>query len=57
MSMLKEVELSANEREFIPEALKQGVRLDGRKIDQFRQLDLSFGEEYGSATAKLGHTV
>jgi exosome complex component RRP45 len=57
MSMLKEVELSANEREFIPEALKQGVRLDGRRVDQFRELDLSFGEEYGNATVRLGNTV
>ncbi|KIW10802.1 hypothetical protein PV08_10101 [Exophiala spinifera] len=54
--MPREVEISNIERNFILEALEQGVRLDGRTLDQFRNIDLEFGDEYGTVTLRLGKT-
>ncbi|KAK8194574.1 ribosomal protein S5 domain 2-type protein [Phyllosticta capitalensis] len=54
--MPREAELSRNERDFIVQALGENIRLDGRKFDTFRDLDLSFGDEYGVADVKLGKT-
>jgi len=54
--MPREVDISNIERNFILEALQQGVRIDGRSLDQFRKLDLDFAEEYGTVTAGLGKT-
>ncbi|KAA8910235.1 ribosomal protein S5 domain 2-type protein [Sphaerosporella brunnea] len=54
--MPKELEPSTNEKNFILEALKQKLRLDGRNFDSFRPLELSFGHEYGHADVRLGNT-
>lgn len=54
--MPREVDISNIERNFILEALEQDVRVDGRALDQFRSLDLEFGEEYGTVTLRLGKT-
>ncbi|KAK8214667.1 ribosomal protein S5 domain 2-type protein [Phyllosticta capitalensis] len=54
--MPRETELSRNERDFIVQALGENIRLDGRKFDAFRDLDLSFGDEYGVADVKLDKT-
>jgi len=54
--MLKEADLSASERSFILEALQRSVRLDGRGLDEFRPIKLSFGDEYGHAKVQLGKT-
>lgn len=54
--MSKEAQLSVAERDFILEALRENVRLDGRGADQFRPLNLSFGEEYGHVKLQLGKT-
>ncbi|KAF2086477.1 exoribonuclease [Saccharata proteae CBS 121410] len=54
--MPREAELSLNAREFILQALSESVRLDGRNFDQFRDLDLNFGDEYGVADVRLGKT-
>lgn len=54
--MPREVDISNIERSFILEALSQDVRLDGRRLDQWRSLELEFGEEYGTATLRLGKT-
>jgi exosome complex component RRP45 len=54
--MPREVELSNNEREFILSALRQNVRLDGRSSDAYRDIELTFGEEYGLVDVKLGKT-
>ena len=54
--MPKELEPSTNEKQFILEALKQGLRLDGRDFDSFRPLELEFGREYGLADIRLGKT-
>lgn len=54
--MPREVDISNNERNFILEALQQGIRVDGRGLDHFRNLGLDFGDEYGTVTATLGKT-
>ncbi|KAL5357153.1 ribosomal protein S5 domain 2-type protein [Aspergillus floccosus] len=54
--MNKEAPLSVAERDFILNALRQNVRLDGREPDQLRPLTVSFGEEYGHVKVQLGKT-
>ena len=55
--MPREAELSNIERNFILEALsQQNVRLDGRGLQQYRDLNLSFDYDYGSCTVQLGKT-
>ncbi|KAL4925058.1 exosome non-catalytic core subunit RRP45 [Aspergillus undulatus] len=54
--MNKEAPLSIAERDFILDALREDVRLDGRAADQLRPLKLSFGEEYGHVKVQLGKT-
>ena len=54
--MPKELEPSTNEKQFTLEALRQGLRLDGRDFDTFRPLKLSFGHEFGLADVQLGKT-
>lgn len=54
--MSKEAPLSVAERDFILDALHQNVRLDGRGLDQFRPLSVSFGNEYGHVRLRLGKT-
>lgn len=51
-----EADPSNVERNFILEALSQPVRIDGRALDQFRSIELEFGEEYGSASLRMGKT-
>lgn len=54
--MPREIDISNVERSFILEALEQGIRVDGRPLDQFRNIDLKFGDEYGIVTLRLGKT-
>ncbi|KAL4867408.1 hypothetical protein BDV12DRAFT_171370 [Aspergillus spectabilis] len=54
--MNKEASLSIAERDFILDALREDVRLDGRAADQLRPLSISFGEEYGHVKVQLGKT-
>lgn len=49
-------DLSANQRAFILEAIQKNVRLDGRPLEQFRPLDLTFGAEHGHIKVQLGKT-
>ena len=55
-TMSKEAQLSIAERDFILEALHENVRLDGRQPDDYRPLNISFGEEYGHVKLQLGKT-
>ncbi|AMD22819.1 HHR050Wp [Eremothecium sinecaudum] len=41
---------------FVLDVLKQNLRLDGRAFDQFRDVDIKLGEEYGDVTVSLGRT-
>lgn len=54
--MPREAEPSINERAFILEALRENIRLDGRALDAFRNIELSFGDEYGVVDVQLGDT-
>ena len=54
--MPKELEPSNNEKSFILEALSEGIRLDEREFDAFRDLELEFGKDYGLADVRLGKT-
>ena len=54
--MPREADPSINERAFILEALQENIRLDGRPLDAFRELRITFGEEYGVADVQLGKT-
>jgi len=54
--MAKGIEVSSNEKEFVLEALKQGIRVDGRKLDDFRDVEITLGDEYGYVDVKMGKT-
>lgn len=54
--MPSEAPPSTNEREFVLSALQQNVRLDGRAFDQFRPIELAFGDNYGQADVRIGKT-
>ncbi|KAG0231754.1 Exosome complex component RRP45 [Actinomortierella wolfii] len=53
---MKETEPSNNECEFLLQALKDGLRIDGRKFYDFRTLRLSFGSDFGAVEVQLGNT-
>jgi exosome complex component RRP45 len=54
--MAKGIEVSTNEHDFVLEALKQGVRIDGRKFDEFRPVSITLGDEFGYVDVQLGKT-
>lgn len=54
--MPRESEPSLNEKTFVTQALAEGLRLDNRKFDQYRSLQLTFGDEYGVAEVQFGKT-
>ncbi|AGO09866.1 AaceriAAL124Wp [[Ashbya] aceris (nom. inval.)] len=54
--MAKAIEISTSESAFILEALRQNLRLDGRKFDQFRDVEIELGSEYGDVTITMGKT-
>ena len=54
--MPREAEPSLSGKAFLVQALEEGLRLDGRKFEQFRSFGLSFGDEYGVADVKFGKT-
>lgn len=54
--MPREAEPSINERTFVLEALRNYTRLDGRALDAYRPLEISFGDDYGAASVRLGKT-
>jgi exosome complex component RRP45 len=54
--MPRNLEISNVERNFVLEALSQGVRLDGRDMSESREIGLEFGNDYGTVTVNLGQT-
>ena len=54
--MPRGAELSLNEKEFILQALHEEVRLDGRAFEDYRSVELTFGEDYGFVDVSLGKT-
>ncbi|CAM1502932.1 Fc.00g077080.m01.CDS01 [Cosmosporella sp. VM-42] len=55
--MPREAEPSLAEKTFVTQALEEGLRIDGRKFEEFRPLELRFGDEYGVAEVKFGKTM
>ncbi|KAK3366340.1 ribosomal protein S5 domain 2-type protein [Podospora didyma] len=54
--MPREIEPSLNEKQFVLQALQEKFRLDGRQFDQYRPLELTFGDQYGVADVAFGKT-
>lgn len=54
--MPRELEPPTAQKEFVLEALKQGLRTDGRGLLESRPAELIFGEELGSVECKWGKT-
>ncbi|PHH84176.1 hypothetical protein CDD83_2361 [Cordyceps sp. RAO-2017] len=54
--MPREAEPSLSEKTFVSKALEEGLRVDNRKFDQFRPLQLTFGDGYGVADVRCGKT-
>lgn len=54
--MPREADLANVDRAFILEALAQNVRLDGRALDQIRNLDITFNDQFGNCAVQLGKT-
>lgn len=50
------VELSNNEKDFVLGLLKQETRVDGRKLLQLRDVEITFGESLGHVEVSLGKT-
>lgn len=55
--MVKASAVSLNEKNYVFEALKNGVRLNGRKLDEMREPIISISKsEYGFVEVELGNT-
>ncbi|ODV86062.1 hypothetical protein CANARDRAFT_22847 [[Candida] arabinofermentans NRRL YB-2248] len=55
--MARDFDISTNQSTFVLEALKQNIRLDGRKLLQMRDLDIHISpDEYGYVEVSLGKT-
>jgi exosome complex component RRP45 len=55
--MPRDATLSKNEQQFLAKALEEGLRLDGRKLDEYRQVKIAFGDEYGAVEVAFGKTM
>jgi hypothetical protein len=56
LTMVREFESSINEKEFILQGIKEGLRLDNRDKYDFRPISISFGPDYGRSEVTLGNT-
>ncbi|KAH3669430.1 hypothetical protein OGAPHI_001551 [Ogataea philodendri] len=55
--MVRDYDISNNERQFVLQALEQNVRLDGRKLLEMRDVDIFVSpDEYGYVEISLGKT-
>jgi len=54
--MPRELEPSQIEKAFVVKLLEDERRLDGRSFSQYRNLELTFGDERGVADIQLGKT-
>ncbi|KAF4524684.1 hypothetical protein B566_EDAN009528, partial [Ephemera danica] len=53
---MKEKLVSNCEREFIIKSISEDRRLDGRKLTEYRPLEIQFGAEYGCCQVSMGDT-
>jgi len=54
--LMKQEQFTNNEKSFILDSLLENLRLDGRKLYDFRSLRILFGEQTGHAEVQLGNT-
>jgi exosome complex component RRP45 len=54
--MPREIEAALPEKNFVLQSLSVGVRLDGREFEDYRAIQLSFGDEYGVVDLQIGKT-
>ncbi|KAH8549098.1 ribosomal protein S5 domain 2-type protein [Umbelopsis sp. PMI_123] len=54
--MVREADPSLNEKQFVLQALKEGLRVDGRRPYDFRSLQISFHSDFGHVQVQLGRT-
>ena len=54
--MPREPDPSINERAFVLSALRESIRVDGRSLEDYRNISINFGEEYGVVDVSLGKT-
>lgn len=54
--MPRGADISNVEKSFILQALGQNIRLDGRAVDQYRNIELVFGDQLGAVTVSVGKT-
>ncbi|EDV97541.1 exosome complex component rrp45 [Drosophila grimshawi] len=47
---------SKSERTFVQSAVKQNIRFDGRKSNEFRDVKLTFGADWGTVALSMGDT-
>ncbi|EFA81538.1 Putative exosome complex exonuclease [Heterostelium album PN500] len=52
---MKEI-LSKNEKDFILSSIDQGLRVDGRRLNDMRSIKINFGKQYGMVEVQLGRT-
>lgn len=53
---MRETVLSNSERTFVDKAILENLRIDKRGLNEFRDLAIYFGSEYGSVLCTLGDT-
>ena len=53
---MKETVLSNCEKTFVDKAILDNIRIDKRNLNEFRDLGIFFGREYGSVVCSLGET-
>jgi exosome complex component RRP45 len=54
--MVKVLEPSVNETEFLLSALTEGKRVDGRGVYDVRSVEILLGADYGQVEVQLGRT-
>lgn len=55
--MVKGKDISVNERDFVVGLLEEeGVRLDGRGVEEFRKVEIEFGTSLGHVEVRMGKT-
>lgn len=53
---MREVILSNNEKTFVENAILEKARIDKRGLNEFRNLGIFFGRQYGSVICSIGET-
>ncbi|CAI4218795.1 unnamed protein product [Parascedosporium putredinis] len=53
---MREAEPSLSEKAFVLQAIEEKQRVDGRGLEDYRPLELTFGDDHGVAEVQLGKT-